>query len=395
MLAARAGGIELAKLPIIDKSVMLANFERYNSLGIELNQALTVATAAERSRDFSAEIDGLTVGLSSGTSGQRGVFLISRNERAIWAGTILARLLSKKALRQVILPWARPLQIAFVLRADSKLYQQVRSQRVNFEFYDLLEPLGKNIAALVEQQPDLLVGPASVLGEFAQRKLRGELQISPTQVISVAEELYPGDAARIRLAFGIDAAQVYQATEGLLGFSCKYGSLHLNEQHVYVEFDWLDDARTRFQPIITDFSRSTQLMLRYRLDDVLHLATEPCRCHNLGLRLAGVDGRADAVLRFGDKQLFPDVLRCSMAIVSEHFRDWSVEQRLEDQEDSCLVVRLREPDVHATDVVQAEIDVLLASLTIPRQKLQFAPWQEPAPGAKLRRIRRTDLAARL
>src|SRR5262249_29659221 len=84
-------GARLGDLPVVDKATMLANFAGFNARGISLDRALDVAVSAEQSRDFAPTIDGITVGLSSGTSGTRGVFLVSPAERATWAGLILAR----------------------------------------------------------------------------------------------------------------------------------------------------------------------------------------------------------------------------------------------------------------------------------------------------------------
>jgi putative adenylate-forming enzyme len=82
----------LAELPIVDKATTLARFAEFNTVGVTLDRALEVALAAERSRDFAPTLPGgVTVGLSSGTSGTRGVFLVSDAERARWAGVMLAR----------------------------------------------------------------------------------------------------------------------------------------------------------------------------------------------------------------------------------------------------------------------------------------------------------------
>ena len=39
----------------------------------------------------------------------------------------------------------------------------------------------------------------------------------------------------------------------------------------FVEKEWLDD--TRFQPIITDMRRTVQPVVRYKMNDILHLTT--------------------------------------------------------------------------------------------------------------------------
>ena len=65
------GDITLADLPIVDKQALLTHFDGLNTRDIRYDDAMAVAVAAERSRDFSPELGDVTVGLSSGTSGQR------------------------------------------------------------------------------------------------------------------------------------------------------------------------------------------------------------------------------------------------------------------------------------------------------------------------------------
>lgn len=266
----RYAGLPLSALPTVDKASMLANFDGMNTAGVTLDQATRIGLAAETSRDFAPELDGLTVGLSSGTQGTRGVFLVAPEERTRWAGTMMARALPASLLRRLLVG-AQPVKVAFFLRANSNLYTTLSSRRVDFRFHDLLEGVDSHVPALIGQQPDLLVAPARILGRLAQLALEGALPIKPGHVISVAEVLEPDDEARIEQAFGMRVHQLYQCTEGFLGYTCGEGVLHLNEEFVHVEPEWLDEERTRFIPIVTDFSRTTQLIVRYRLGDVLRV----------------------------------------------------------------------------------------------------------------------------
>src|SRR6185503_8476819 len=165
----RFAGCSLPQLPIVDKATLLAAFEAFNVRAITLDRALGVALQAERSRDFAPTLDGLTVGLSSGTSGTRGVFLVSRAEQARWAGIVMARVLSRESLRQVLDPRRPPLRVAFFLRASSRLYATLGSRRIRFEYHDLLQPLETHVERLRAAAPDLLVAPATVLRLLADR----------------------------------------------------------------------------------------------------------------------------------------------------------------------------------------------------------------------------------
>src|SRR5438067_8442399 len=82
-----------AQMTPMDKPEMLANFETLNTAGASKTAALALALEAECTRDFTPTLGGLTVGLSSGTSGTRGLFLASAAERDQWAGAALAKVL--------------------------------------------------------------------------------------------------------------------------------------------------------------------------------------------------------------------------------------------------------------------------------------------------------------
>ncbi|MFC6660431.1 hypothetical protein [Deinococcus multiflagellatus] len=96
----RAAGLPLsrwAELPPTTKAQMLATFDTLNTAGVTLAQALTAARRAEQTRDFTPRLPTprgpVTVGLSTGTSGTQGVFLVGEAEQARWAGTVLRALL--------------------------------------------------------------------------------------------------------------------------------------------------------------------------------------------------------------------------------------------------------------------------------------------------------------
>jgi putative adenylate-forming enzyme len=380
-------GRPLAELPIVDKAAVLADFSAFNTRGVTLDRALEVALAAERSRNFQPTLGDLTVGLSSGTSGRRGVFLVSPRERATWAGALLARLLSRRSLAQLLDPRRPPLRVAFFLRADSNLYRTVASRRLDFTFHDLLVPLADHVERLDRHPPDILVAPPTVL-----RRLAGATTARPSQVVSVAEVLEPDDEAAIAAAFGVPVQQVYQATEGWLGTSCAAGRLHLEEERVHVETEWLDAER--FVPIVTDFTRTTQLVVRHRLDDVLRVAGGPCPCGRPSLALAAVEGRADDVLWARtvpggeERPVFPDTVRRAFALAGSatDLRDYRVEQH-----GRAWEIRLVIGDDPTTSGVEAavrrELETMARALALGLPDLVFVPWREESLAQKRRRVR--------
>jgi putative adenylate-forming enzyme len=325
-------GSSLHQLPVIDKQIMLENFDALNNVGITLEEASCAALAGETSRDFTPRLRGITVGFSSGTQGPRGVFMVSRREQIKWAAIMLARVLTWKMIQQIFLG-RRPLKVAFFMRANSNLYTTLASRRIDFCFYDLFSGLDQHIPALQAHAPDILVAPSRILGEIAALVLEEKLQLEPVKVIAVAEVLEPDDRQRIEQAFGSVVHQLYQCTEGFLAYTCEHGVLHLNEEFIHVEPEWLDAERTRFVPIITDFTRSTQHIIRYRLNDILRVRDQPCVCGNAALALAAIDGRCDDILWLPDPQhgqwrpLYPDSIRHAISIAPGALPDYRIEQR--------------------------------------------------------------------
>jgi putative adenylate-forming enzyme len=395
------------QLPIIDKPTMLRQFAAFNNRGIPLEAASEAAARAERNRDFMPTLPGgVTVGLSSGTSGERGVFLASDRERGLWAGAILARVLSPASLRQLLTPWARPLTVAFFLRANSRLYTTVDGRRLRFVFFDLLEPMADHVQALDALQPDLLIAPASVLGHLARCQEEGQMSLEPRQVVSVAEVLEPDDQLAAQRAWRVAVSQVYQCTEGFLAASCSSGRLHLNEEFLHVEPLWLDEAHTRFVPLLTDFTRHTQTFVRYRLDDVLRLAAEPCPCGRVTLPLEAVEGRQDDMLWLPGlddgalRPVFADLLRRAMVMAQGSGTEGNAPPApsLEDYRlEQCglrWIVSLHFPEdtptermVSATMGVFRELRLVCQCAGLQVPDMEQAPWIPLAQGAKRRRIR--------
>ena len=382
----RFTGHDLASLPVVDKSVTLAQFPAFNTLGISLGDATNAALAAEQSRDGPNGFErGLTAGLSSGTQGPRGVFLASSAERATWAGILLARTLDRELLKDILIRRA-PLRVAFFLRANSSLYTTLSSRRIDFRFFDLQYGAFAHVDALTQFSPEVLVAPASVLAWLAAESLAGRAAISPRRVISVAEVLEPDDEKKIREAYGKTVHQLYQCTEGFLAYTCERGVLHLNEEFVHVEPEWIDASHTRFTPIITDFTRRTQMFVRYRLNDILRMHAQPCACGRVTRTLVAIDGRLDDVLwlpsvdRTRLLPLFPDALRHTFTRDVANIDDYRIEQH----GDTLHFFARCDDTVFAT--MKRAVDRLVIA-----QGMHTLPWQRvempaPEPAVKRRRI---------
>lgn len=382
-------GIETAdwrRFPEIDKRAMMENFDMLNTAGIRREDAINLALHAERTRDFTPEIGGLTIGMSSGTSGNRGLFLVSRQERLAWTGTILERVLPGSLLQRH--------NIAFFLRADSNLYGSVRSKRVAFEFYDLLHPLQKHVAELNAQRPTILAAPPSMLRLLAGERRTGRLNVEPTHLVAMAEVLDPLDRQVIEETFGRKVHQVYQCTEGFLGASCSHGTLHLNEDVVHIEKDYIDTERGVFVPIVTDFVRFAQPIIRYRLGDLLTERRTPCPCGSPFAAIERIEGRSDDLFvlpsRTGDGfvTLFPDFVSRAIIAASEQIEAYRAVLNTPQSLSVELDLRGGADRAEAERHVREALADLCSRIDAQLPEIAFEPYTFVPGAIKLRRVQR-------
>jgi len=369
---------DFRKLPLMNKAFMMEHFNALNCVGIDRDEALSLAIDGEKQREFSEKLGGISVGLSSGTSGARGLFLVSDRERALWAGTVLAKFLPKGKIFGH--------RIAFFLRADNNLYETIDSKLIRFRYFDLLRDMGENLSELADYRPTLLVAPPSALLCIARAMERGELRIKPEKVISVAEVLRAEDAAYLKAQFGLSVIhQAYQCTEGFLGYVCECGNFHLNEELVLIEREYLDE--TRFVPIVTDFTRQSQPIVRYRLNDILVEKRGHCPCGNPATMIRYIEGREDDVFYFaGIRQkevaVFPDFIsRC--VIYAEGVKNYKVVQ-----DGSAHVTVYLERESSATSAqIRREFARLAGKMKFHCPEIAFAPYV-PDFQRKMKRVER-------
>lgn len=368
--------------PIIDKTFMMKHFNRLNTVGIDRDKAMKFAVRAERERDFTPKLKKITVGLSSGTSGRRGIFLVSNQEKNRWAGYILAKFLPGSILETY--------SIAFFMRANSNLYEAVQSKNIHFHFFDIYHDIKEHKQRLKEIQPRILVGQPSLLLLIAEDLRQERKDIQPEIVISIAEVLEKEDEQRLKDAFGISVIhQVYQCTEGCLASTCHLGILHLNEDIVYIERKYLDDKR--FIPIITDFERKAQPIIRYRLNDILVEKKESCACKNPCLALEKIEGREDDMFLFWtrdgeEKLVFPDFIRRCILFVEEAESRTAKDYRIVQETDGKITIyaNLSEDE---RQQVQNEFEKLAKDKNFILTELSFQAYCYER-GRKMKRVER-------
>ena len=360
----------------MNKAFMMENFDGLNTLGVKKNEAMDIALNSEKTRNFNQKYKNISVGLSSGTSGHRGMFITTPEEQGIWAGTILAKMLPKNNIFRH--------RIAFFLRADNDLYKTINSFLISLEYFDTFKDIDEHIERLNKYKPSMVVAPPSLLLILAKKIEERELNISPKRIISVAEILEKPDEEYIKKQFNLKIIhQIYQATEGFLACTCEYGHLHLNEDLIKFKKKYIDEKR--FYPIITDFRRTSQPFVNYYLNDILVESTEPCECGSILQRIEKIEGRSDDIFkfinRFGKEVIvFPDFIRRTILFV-ENIREYQVFQI----NNNLLEVAILNITEEQKKLIKKEFNKLFTSLEIENIEIKFINY-EIDKTKKLKRI---------
>ena len=357
----------LSDLPIMDKSVLMRGFERFNTAGITAEHGWRAFEGPKR-------IGRYTVGASTGTSGNRGLFVINDAERFRWLGTMLA-----KALPGF---WRSQHRVAVMLPLNTPLYGSANQiKRLKLAFFDINEPVATWQDGLVAFDPTVIVAPPKILVMLAE----AGVSVTPERVFSAAETLDPLDVPGIEAHFGVRLGQIYMATEGLFAVSCAQDTLHLCEDTMHFELPEVGDDPALREVIISDFSRQTQIMARYRMNDLIRLGT--CACGSPLQAVSEVVGRADDCFRLmsphGPLSLTPDLIRNAIVDADRRISDFRAVQVAKDR------IKVALPDGMPGEVL-AKVEVALNAL-LTRHGLKATvttcaiPLSVPT-SAKLRRV---------
>ncbi len=355
-------GHPLTDFPVMRKAALMDRFEAYNIAGI-------AADRAWQALETTGRIGRYSVGASTGTSGNRGLYLVSDQERYLWLGTLLA-----KALPDVL---SARYRVAVMLPRSSRLYDAANeSRRLALKFFDLSNGLENQFMALAAFRPNVIVAPPHALVALAQTGLPLDLR----HVFSGAEVLDPADRSEIESRFGLTVQEIYMATEGLFAVACPHGTLHLCED--CVAFEWEAEAGLS-SPLITDFTRRTQIMVRYRMNDLLRLSDTPCPCGSPLQAVSEIAGRSDDAFLFpGDVTVTPDVIRNAVVGAGRTVYDFRVIQT----PDGTVILTLPPDCAPALPAAQYALETLFARLGAAAT-VKAATARLAAPtGGKLRRV---------
>ncbi len=355
-------------LPVINKALLMAQFEDFNIGQI-------TAKAAWQAFEATGEINGINIGASTGTSGNRSLYAITKAEQFQWLGTILAKTIPGFLFRTE--------RVAVLLPQVSVLYDAThQTSTIKLQFFDLHQAPEHWLPILKQFNPTTIIAPPRVLRFISERRER----LSPLRIYAGAETLDPVDRKIIESNFGLSLGEIYMASEGLFGVTCKYGTMHLVEDANYFEFEQVGNGLV--SPLITSFQRRFQIMARYQMNDLLRLSTKRCPCRSPLQAVDEIVGRMDDSFLFRqpgghDILITPDILRNTVLDTSRKITDFRI--RRENKNKVVLTLHLTLPQ----EIAQA------AHIALKHQFAAYGLWPEIVlkrdelkyqPGRKLRRV---------
>ena len=277
-------------LPLVNKKKMMDNLTDYNTVGLTKEEILAFCLEVERSRTFTKRLHGINVGLSSGTSGNKGVEIATRSEEMYMKAALFARF---------AVPKKEKLNLAFILRVSSPAFNlNMFGHRMKYiSQLDTIENIDSKLETL---QPNVISAPPSMLKIITREAEKGRIHISPKKLVSYAEILYPDVKDYLARTFGCPVHEIYKCTEGPIAISCRCGNLHINEDLVLVEV--LNNDGTYTEPgkpcqrlVATDLHKRSQPIIRYELNDIITISPSKCPCGSSFRVIQSIQGRADDV----------------------------------------------------------------------------------------------------
>lgn len=325
------------KLPVINKKIMLDNFDELNTCGLKLKEATDFAVSKEINKDYTGYYeDKYVVGLSSGTSGSKGIFITPKS--------LTKRLPFVFLARSGISPRFLPYKILFLLRVFSQGFSDINSPLVKLKYLSTMTPVEAIIDAINKNRINIIMAPPSMLRillPFAD-KINAEIET----IVTYAEVLTDEDIVIFAKAFNhrknfVEAnntkvIQIYQASEGQIGSSCKCGNLHINEDLVFVEiydkYGRLVDSANEIgvKMIITNLVNYVQPLIRYEMNDMIMLG-DKCGCGSNFRVIRKVLGRNDDIIYLKNingmlQHVFPDLFSRWIITGSDDIREFKVIQ---------------------------------------------------------------------
>jgi putative adenylate-forming enzyme len=315
------------QLPKINKKVMMENFSFLNTCGLNIDDIMSYALEKEKNKDYLGYYQNkYVIGLSSGTSGNKGIYITPKSMTKRLPGVFLAR--SGLSLKDL------PMKILFCLRVFSQGFNDINAPLIKLNYMSTMTPVEEIIHAIHQNQINILMAPPSLIRLLLP--YQDKILVSLKKIITYAEVLEKEDKLQFEKAFKTKVIEIYQASEGQIASACRLGNLHINEDLVYIEI-YDENQQLIFAPnivghkmVLTNLINFAQPLIRYEMNDMIIL-DEPCPCGSHFRTIKKILGRHDDLIYFlnsknEQKIVFPDLFSRWIITESDHIREFQVIQ---------------------------------------------------------------------
>jgi len=144
-------------------------------------------------------------------------------------------------------------------------------------------------------KPAFIRGYKSGVLEFSELMEKNNLRFKCFDlkvVIVTAEKLYEEERKYIEKILGCKVANEYGAVEaGLFAYECPNGSMHINEEAVYMFTNGENEA------IVTEFFNDSVPLINYKNEDIILISDNYCSCGRTSRIISDVKGRVSGYIK--------------------------------------------------------------------------------------------------
>lgn len=370
--------------PTINKQIMMEHFSSLNTLGLIKEEVEAYAVKKEIEKDYYGYYqDQFVVGLSSGTSGNKGIYITPKQMTKKLPFVFLAR--SGLRLKEL------PFRILFLLRVFSQGFDDINSPLIKLKYLSTMESPEMIIKTINEMNINILMAPPSLLRQIVF--LADLIQVTIKKVVTYAEVLNKEDKRHFEEAFHSSVIEIYQASEGQMASACKDGTLHINEDLVFVELYNQKNELIKssdeigHKMIITNLVNYAEPLIRYEMNDMVVLK-DRCTCGSHFRAIDQVLGRHDDLLYFftstGEERIvYPDLFVRWIIISSNLIKEFQVVQSKKNEinitldllnEDDSVIPTLDKillSELARFDCHQPVISYFKAKISLPQEKNKY------------------------
>jgi phenylacetate-CoA ligase len=380
----------LLELPTLSKATLMAEFDRVvTDPQLRLSDLRAHLASPDPSQSF---LGTYRVATTTGTTGRRSIIAFTHDEAAAW------RAASARPMMRMGIGFG-PRFAALGSPSPVHVTRQVLvPPGVPAPPISASTPISELVAALNDQQPEVLVGAVGIWRALAEEQIAGRLRIAPRAAFLSSEALTADVRRRVREAWGIEPVSGYAATEAptIATSSPEHLELEIAEDVVVIEI--VDEngqpvapGRPGTKVLLTNLINYAQPLIRYELTDSVvesplpNPSRRPWRC------LVSVDGRTADILYLPGRHdttvpVHPSVLSSAVAPIAE-VGECAFVYDAQGLHAQVVLVPGASDDV-SKRLCQALIAAVAATGAVPPAvDVQPVPALERQPGGKIRLVR--------